>query len=1094
MLASLALRSEFTKLAREHGDESIGQRRVRVLSGGSDTVRAEVDDEDREIVTLKRTSHGDATEFTASCTCRGFVDGDAPCQHVWAALISAERAGHLQGNGDRVPLGRDTAYLTLRGNRPDHSVEDTYPHAPTSGRARAQHPARTAARDFLKAVGECLRLASAAARPVFPFADVTLLYVIDAPASRAAGLTVVTVMAQPRLRGAEASRPRVAALSNDDIAVAPPTERRLLSLLAGGSRRTSQDDRRATDAEPATFALPDALALEVLPLIARLARLWLRVTEHSDPAPLTWDAGNTWTFRVDVREAPEGFSIDGRLERDGVSVRLDDGFVIVAGGLVAIRRTLAHFLPTPATAFLLPLQQTGPVVIDQAEAQDLAAALALTEVPRHELPSTLQSSEVRVAPRPRIAILAPQADVPGSFPASVAFDYDGVSVASTTRGATLFDAATRRLIHRDLAAESAAVARLHALGLRMATGDNGHVLELAQSQFNAVVRTLVDEGWLVEAEGVRYRAAKTVRLSVTSGIDWFDLSASVPFDDEVADLAKVLAAISPERPMVRLGDGSIGIVPEAWLSRYAALLAAGEVHDGRLRFRRSQVALLDVLLGDRTDEAEIAVDAAFDRARRELAEHTAIAPIAEAASFVGTLRPYQRDGLGWFDFLRRFGFGGCLADDMGLGKTIMVLALLDARRAETGDRRPSLIVVPRSLVGNWMAEAERFAPHLRVLDHSHTLRDASTDELCDYDAVVVTYGTLRRDIESLAKVEFDYAVLDEAQTIKNATTASAKAARLIRARHRLALSGTPIENHLGELWSLFEFLNPGILGRSTVFHRATTFGEDLQATASLLARGLRPFVLRRTKQQVAHELPARTEQTILCELLPKDRRLYDRLRTHFRSTVFDHVTREGISKARMHVLEALLRLRQASCHAGLIDPERAVDESAKFDVLVPRLQEVVDEGHKALVFSQFTSLLALLSPRLDAAKIRYEYLDGKTRDRTTRVERFQSDPNVGVFLISLKAGGLGLNLTAADYVFLLDPWWNPAVEAQAIDRAHRIGQTREVFAYRIVAKDTVEEKVLALQRTKRALADAVLSAEAGGLRHLSRDDLEILLG
>jgi SNF2 family DNA or RNA helicase len=357
----------------------------------------------------------------------------------------------------------------------------------------------------------------------------------------------------------------------------------------------------------------------------------------------------------------------------------------------------------------------------------------------------------------------------------------------------------------------------------------------------------------------------------------------------------------------------------------------------------------------------------------------------------------------------------------------------------------------------------------------------------------VTYGTLRRDIQALSQVEFDYVVLDEAQAIKNAATVAAKAARLLRSHHRLALSGTPIENHLGELWSLFEFLNPGVLGRSAAFQRVTATTSAGDDTARVLSRGLRPFILRRTKAQVAQDLPARTEQTIFCELSPKERALYDGLRRHYRAALLGRVARDGIAKSKMHVLEGLLRLRQAACHPALIDALRASDSSAKFDVLLPRLHEVRAEGHKAIVFSQFTTLLGLLRKALDADGVRYEYLDGKTKDRTARVERFQNDPSLGLFLISLKAGGLGLNLTAADYVFLLDPWWNPAAEAQAIDRAHRIGQVREVFAYRLIAKDTVEEKVLTLQQSKRALADAVLSADAVGLRHLQREDLELLL-
>jgi SNF2 family DNA or RNA helicase len=349
-----------------------------------------------------------------------------------------------------------------------------------------------------------------------------------------------------------------------------------------------------------------------------------------------------------------------------------------------------------------------------------------------------------------------------------------------------------------------------------------------------------------------------------------------------------------------------------------------------------------------------------------------------------------------------------------------------------------------------------------VLDWSGAARKAQENEIPKYDIVVTTYGTLRRDIMQLKDISFDTVVLDEAQAIKNATTDSAKATRLLKAHHRLALSGTPIENRLADLWSLFEFLNPGLLGNGTVF-RAHTSDAGSDQSSAILSTALRPFILRRTKEKVATELPAKTEQTIYCELDQKQSRLYDELRDHYRGVLLGRIEKEGIDKSRMHILEALLRLRQAACHPGLIDSERIKDPSAKLDALLPQIQEVLSEGHKALVFSQFTSLLAIVKSRLDREGIVYEYLDGKTRDRDARVRRFQEDPACPLFLISLKAGGLGLNLTAAEYVFLLDPWWNPAVEAQAIDRTHRIGQFRHVFAYRLIARDTIEEKVVELQ-------------------------------
>ncbi len=595
-----------------------------------------------------------------------------------------------------------------------------------------------------------------------------------------------------------------------------------------------------------------------------------------------------------------------------------------------------------------------------------------------------------------------------------------------------------------------------------------------------------------------------------------------------------------------------------------------------IRFSRAQAGMLDVLL---ESQPQASVDATFQNLRAQLKEFGGVTALEPPPQFVGQLRPYQREGLGWFSFLRQFSFGGCLADDMGLGKTIQMLALLASRsknalttalphsnghangresngvvsaksaQSASQNSRPSLVVAPRSLVFNWREEALRFAPTLRILDHTGPSRLRSTDRFADYDVILTTYGTLRSDIVFLKDYPFDYAILDEAQAIKNAQTESAKAVRLLRAEYRLALSGTPVQNHLGELWSLFEFLNPGMLGAAAVFDArfqpakpvaqpaapaaeaadaaAETTAETTSEPAAeesaeaaaadpaveaqleeddpnespriLLSRALRPFILRRTKAQVAQDLPPCTEQTIVCELDESQRAMYDELRDHYRQALLgagkSGATPGGAAPNRMQVLEALLRLRQAACHPGLIDKTRVGEPSAKLDMLFTQLDEILEEGHKALVFSQFTSLLSIVRRRLDDPKrpVQYAYLDGKTRDRKSPVEQFQNDPNTKLFLISLKAGGLGLNLTGADYVFLLDPWWNPAVEAQAIDRAHRIGQTRHVFAYRLIAKDTVEEKVLQLQQTKRDLADAIISEDNAVLSSLTSDDLQILL-
>jgi superfamily II DNA or RNA helicase len=714
--------------------------------------------------------------------------------------------------------------------------------------------------------------------------------------------------------------------------------------------------------------------------------------------------------------------------------------------------------------------------------------------PPLRLPEELRVEEVQVPPRLRLKVDALRQYGAQRLTCHLAFDYEGISVPFDSPGRGLYIPEARRFLLRDRQAEDAAVQRLREVGVQFIPPKyyqkQSH-WEMPQSRLPRVARELVPAGWDIEADGKMFRRASGFGAEVVSGIDWFELHGWADYGNTRVDLPTLLKAVDRGDSMVALQDGSYGVLPEEWLKKLGALPGLGHKQEGHIRFNRRQAGLLDALLAA---QPEIVFDQTFAGVREELRRFDGIQPAPQPEGFAGQLRHYQLEGLGWMDFLRQFSFGGCLADDMGVGKTAQVLALLETRRLLRASEKlgPSLVVVPRSLVFNWKQEAARFTPQLRVLDHTGLGRQTGLFE--EHDLVLTTYGTLRRDAPAFTGIEFDYVVLDEAQAIKNAGTESAKAVRLLRANHRLALSGTPVENHLGELWSLFEFLNPGMLGAASVFKMAGGAARNPDPeTRSLLARALRPFILRRTKQQVAAELPAKTEQTLVCELAAPQRKLYDELRDHYRASLLQRIDADGLAKSKMHVLEALLRLRQAACHPGLIDKQLVSEPSAKLDLLRLQLGEVIEENHKVLVFSQFTSLLAILRSRLDADGITYQYLDGKTRDRQACVERFQNDPECRLFLISLKAGGLGLNLTAAEYVFLLDPWWNPAVEAQAIDRAHRIGQSRQVFAYRLIAKDTVEEKVLELQNSKRDLADAIINADNSLIGGLQREDLELLL-
>ena len=870
-------------------------------------------------------------------------------------------------------------------------------------------------------------------------------------------------------------------------------DRRILAILVAPEEPYAYRDTKS----PVSVLLRSRAQVELLlPLLFETGRCYVRDDRGSERLLKTLDTGQPWTFSTTVRRHPkqEAFVLSGQLVRDGASLNLQSVLVMPFGWLLA-QDTLARLDGGGAPGLFTALRGAkNNIIVPAADADALLQHLFSTgRRPALELPAEWQVREE--SPAPRFSLVVGRAENhwrPDQLPARCLADYAGVKIQMAEAADVHYEPATRRLLRRDSAAELRALARLKELGLKANRYTTEWTHEITECRLAEAVCRLLAEGWEVEAQGRPYRRGGVFKLSVSTGVDWFELRGAMDFGDQKVELPALLAALQKNEPLVKLDDGSFGLLPDDWLKRYGRFADLGTAETDHLRFRRSQAGVLDALLAA---QPEASCDELFATVRRELEAFSAIAPADAPAGFVGTLRPYQREGLGWLHFLRRFGFGGCLADDMGLGKTVQVLALLEARRAAraAGDTAPrtSLVVAPRSLIFNWLAEAARFTPELRVLAHTGSERESDPAPLKDFDLVLTTYGTLRNDIAALKDFDFDCVVLDEAQAIKNVAAATTKATRLLRARQRLALSGTPVQNHLGELWSLFEFLNPGMLGAASVFKLATS--EPDEATRALLARALRPFILRRTKAQVARDLPERTEETIMCELEAEQRRLYDELREHYRQSLLARVERDGLAKSKMHVLEALLRLRQAACHPGLIGKKYAAAPSAKLDALLPQLAEVREENHKTLVFSQFTSLLALVRQRLDAAGVTYEYLDGQTQDREACVRRFQDDPECKLFLISLKAGGLGLNLTAAEYVFLLDPWWNPAIEAQAIDRAHRIGQTRRVFAYRLIARDTVEEKIIALQQTKRALADSIIGAENSLLGGLERKDLELLL-
>ena len=595
------------------------------------------------------------------------------------------------------------------------------------------------------------------------------------------------------------------------------------------------------------------------------------------------------------------------------------------------------------------------------------------------------------------------------------------------------------------------------------------------------------------------RATPTLRVSITSGIDWFDLKTVVEFGDQQISLHDLRKAMKRGEHFIKLADGSIGQIPQEWLEKYKHLWNLAEETEEGFRLSDLHLPLLDSLL-----EEEMLVQTPPDlhgrRERLRSFEQIETQPLPKG--FIGELRPYQKHGFDWLHFLREYKFGGILADDMGLGKTVQVLAYLqsikerdmDPSRVQTPASGATLLVVPKSLIANWQREAERFTPDLRFLEYVGNLRNKDTSVFDDYDVMLTTYGTMLRDIEILRGYQFSHVILDESQAIKNPLAKSARAARLLKGDHRLVMTGTPVENNTFELWSQFAFLNPGLLGNMDYFKHE--FANPIESggdkeSAALLRKLVYPFILRRTKEQVAPELPSRTERITYTDMVPAQKKIYTQTRERYRAELLGLIESEGINDARFRILEGLLRLRQIAIHPALVEKSYK-GESPKFELLLETLETLQAEKHKALVFSQFVETLKLVRRELDERGIDYVYLDGQTPNRQARVDTFQNDPSIPFFLISLKAGGVGLNLTAADYVIHLDPWWNPAVEMQASDRAHRIGQDKPVFVYKIIARDTVEEKILQLQEKKRALVKSIIATESSFFKSLTKDDVKAL--
>ncbi len=582
----------------------------------------------------------------------------------------------------------------------------------------------------------------------------------------------------------------------------------------------------------------------------------------------------------------------------------------------------------------------------------------------------------------------------------------------------------------------------------------------------------------------------SIKIDINENIDWFDIKAVILFGSYEIPFHELRKLVLKGKNEITLPNGEIAVIPASWLTDYSELFYfSEESDDDNPILKKHHLSLVHEL--ENNEHSKVVMDKKLHQLQNfdKIDDH----PMPE--KFKGTLRPYQKAGYDWLQFLNQYNLGGCLADDMGLGKTVQTLALLQSQK-EGGAKAASLLVMPTSLVYNWQKEAKKFTPNLRVFNYTGVNRTKDINQFIGYDLVITSYGIIRRDLEILTKYKFHYIILDESQAIKNPTSNISKAVRELHSKHRLILTGTPIENSTMDLWSQMSFINPGLLGHQSFFKKQFQIPIEKQNSeekSNKLFSLIKPFIMRRHKSQVAKDLPKKVENIHYSTMTTLQAEMYEETKNMYRNEIISHIETHGMGKSQMILLQGLTKLRLIANHPKMADPEY-VGDSGKLDDMMHMLTNALSEGHKVLIFSQFVKHLTIVKEIIEARGFDYCYLDGATKNRQAQVERFQENDDVKIFLISMKAGGLGLNLTEADYVFLLDPWWNPAVEAQAIDRAHRIGQKNKVFTYKFITKNTVEEKILELQQRKLKLAKDLITTDNSFVKNLSKEDIGDLLG
>ena len=1111
---------------------------VRIVGRTPFSVSAKVQGSAHQPYDLTVAHHGE--QVVAECSCPQFERADG-CKHLYALCLVIDRGRLLELASDEVRYF-STRQATDAGlfNDDIEDFEDWDDDSETEVEAEFRSALRTVeGKEQHAGFHSLLRTVRQQSETRSKALDGELVYALD---DQVAGVLFhprdrpflpLRVFRRYRTKKGEVRLQRQSLQSRGIESISTTADREIATILCGPRHAGHSHDTQSDHLLDTTAA---RLVCERLSGTDRLLRrkpskAWAAKNKWLSPddfLPLRWEPDQAASYAISFEEGDDGYLVrmlvtrgaltltDHTIYRGAWELREESDAVVLCPTEGTDSPWVQWFLASGQRHIRVPVTAEGPLaqalVESERAAPENVAGLRVPQTLRYEATEIDPVPVFRLEPRPE------STKKKGGASGTFVVRYSTVDLDPNVSGDDVFDAVTRTRYRRNRGKEGRWLRWIHerAPSRVFSQARQCWMFVFADEQLDRFALDAIIDGWVIEGLGRSFRKGDTFRLQVkSSGIDWFELAGEANFSGELVPIADLLAAQKRKEKWVRLGDGSIGLLPSEWLlelDRWASLL------DKDRRIPSSSIAILEAMASERLgavelDDVALALREKFSQAKNPV-------PREPPAAFRGVLRHYQKEGIGWLAWLEESGFGGCLADDMGLGKTVQVLAHLAEVYGHNREmRKASLLIVPRSVVGQWFREAARFVPSLRMAEHASG--KLSLGSPGDADVFITTYGMVVRDIESLSRADFEYVILDEAHAIKNRVTATARACKLLRGRHRLALTGTPVENHPGELVSLMGFLNPTLV-EAPFFRRVVEARGMLDSDSrKILATAVAPFLLRRTKAQVAMDLPPRSEEVLYCALSDKERVLYQSAREHYRQKLLSPAALKGLPQSKMNVLEALLRLRQLACHPSLISAKnqdatftvkrstkrsqrtvmRDIEDSgksrpalsAKLELLLEKLRSAAQTGEKSLVFSQFTSFLSLVAQALEAQGIGYAYLDGQSRDRDAIVDQFRNDPKAGVFLISLKAGGVGLHLPEASYVFLLDPWWNPAVENQAIDRAHRIGQTKPVFAYRLIAKDTVEERVLELQEKKRALVEDLMTGSGTVLKQMSAEDLDALL-